>query len=104
MTPAGRCSEPLEFLSCLYNGEMRPVLMAAGDAGDTCRTAASASASRRWSCRAPAPWRAASGPWSRSRTIRPDHAGMLDDLLRLPCEMVVTQSFGFVDRQPAWSG
>jgi type IV secretion system protein VirB4 len=25
---------------------------------------------------------------------------MLDDLLRLPCEMVVTQSFGFVDRQP----
>ena len=27
--------------------------------------------------------------------------GMLDDLLRLPHEMVVTQSFGFVDRQAA---
>ena len=25
----GRCSEPLEFLSCLYNGEMRPVSGAA---------------------------------------------------------------------------
>jgi hypothetical protein len=37
----------------------------------TCRTAAPASAWRRWNCRAPAPWRAASGPWSRSRTTRP---------------------------------
>ena len=27
--------------------------------------------------------------------------GMLDELLRLPFEMVVTQSFGFVDRQAA---
>ena len=26
-TPQGFCSEPLEFLSSLYNGEMRPVLM-----------------------------------------------------------------------------
>ena len=25
--------------------------------------------------------------------------GMLDDLLRLPTEMVLSQSFGFVDRQ-----
>ncbi len=25
--------------------------------------------------------------------------GMLDDLLRVPCELVVSQSFGFVDRQ-----
>jgi type IV secretion system protein VirB4 len=30
----GRCSEPLEFLSCLYNGEMRPVLVPQGDAGE----------------------------------------------------------------------
>ena len=27
-------------------------------------------------------------------------AGMLDDLLRLPHELVLTQSFAFVDRQP----
>jgi len=31
--PQGRCSEPLEFLSCLFNGEMRPVQAPQGDAG-----------------------------------------------------------------------
>ena len=29
--------------------------------------------------------------------------GMLDELLRLPCELVVSQSFGFVERQAALS-
>ena len=32
-TPQGFCSEPLEFLSALYNGEMRPVLMPMQDLG-----------------------------------------------------------------------
>ncbi|HWT51911.1 MAG TPA: VirB4 family type IV secretion/conjugal transfer ATPase, partial [Caulobacter sp.] len=97
----GRYSEPLEFLSCLYNGEMRPVLVPQGDAGEYL------------------PYRRASfgletlelsraGDLARSFgsvvSIKDYPAqttpGMLDDLLRLPCEMVVTQSFGFVDRQP----
>ena len=33
-TPHGPCSEPLEFLSMLYNGEMRPVLLPLQDLGD----------------------------------------------------------------------
>ena len=32
-TPQGPCSEPLEFLSALYNGEMRPVLLPRQDLG-----------------------------------------------------------------------
>jgi type IV secretion system protein VirB4 len=32
-TPQGVCSEPLEFLSTLYNGEMRPVLLPMQDLG-----------------------------------------------------------------------
>ena len=67
-----------------------------------CPIAGSASARRPPSCRRRATSSAASSAWSRSRNIpaRP-RPGTLDDLLRLPHEMVVTQSFGFVDRQAA---
>ena len=33
-TPPGPCSEPLEFLSYLFNGEMRPVLLPIQDLGE----------------------------------------------------------------------
>ena len=98
--PQGQCSEPLEFLSLLYNGEMRPVRLPDADLG------------------AYLPYRRVSfgadtlefGPAGRlDRTFAAmisvkDYPGqtapgMLDDLLRLPVEMVLSQSFGFVDRQ-----
>ena len=98
--PQGQCSEPLEFLSLLYNGEMRPVRLPDADLG------------------AYLPYRRISfgadtlelGPAGRlERTFGAmvsvkDYPGqtapgMLDDLLRLPVEMVLSQSFGFVDRQ-----
>lgn len=99
--PSGRCSEPLEFLSCLYNGEMRPVLAPLGDAGDYLPY-------RRVSFGLETLELSRAGPLARSFgamvSIKDYPAqttpGLLDDLLRLPCEMVVTQSFGFVDRQP----
>lgn len=99
--PTGRCSEPLEFLSCLYNGEMRPVLMPQGDAGEYLPY-------RRVSFGLEALELSRAGALPRGFgamvSIKDYPAqttpGMLDDLLRLPCEMVVTQSFGFVDRQP----
>jgi type IV secretion system protein VirB4 len=99
-TPAGLFSEPLEFLSTLYNAEMRPVRFPHGDAGEYL------------------PYRRVSfgqdlvelGPVSGTErgfaalvSIKdyPGHTtpGMLDDLLRVPYELVVSQSFGFVDRQ-----
>ncbi|WP_029912921.1 VirB4 family type IV secretion/conjugal transfer ATPase [Caulobacter sp. UNC358MFTsu5.1] len=97
----GQCSEPLEFLSCLYNGEMRPMLVPQGDAGEHLPY-------RRISfgletlelSRAGALPRGFASLISIKDYPAQTSAGMLDDLLRLPCEMVVTQSFGFVDRQP----
>jgi type IV secretion system protein VirB4 len=103
-TPNGPCSEPLEFLSGLYNGEIRPVLLPMQDAG------------------AYLPYRRISfgqetielGPAGRTGrsfvgmvSIKDYPAqtapGMLDELLRLPFELVISQSFGFVDRQAALS-
>ena len=98
-TPAGRCSEPLEFLSFLLNGELRPVLRPRADLAqalaqtrvsfglDTIDLKPPIAASRRYA--------AMIGVKDYPQATAP---GLLDNLLRLPREMVVTQSFGFVDR------
>lgn len=97
----GRCSEPLEFLSCLYNGEMRPVLVPQGDAGEYLpyRRVSFGLETLELS-RAGALARGFGAMVSIKDYPAQTTPGMLDDLLRLPCEMVITQSFGFVDRQP----
>ena len=103
-TPHGACSEPLEFLSMLYNGEMRPVLLPVQDLGDYLPY-------RRVSFGQETVELGPAGPTPRSFTglvsIK-DYpgqtvAGMLDELLRLPFELTVSQSFGFVERQAALS-
>ena len=98
--PQGQCSEPLEFLSLLYNGEMRPVRLPDADLGLYLPY-------RRISFGADAIELAPAGRLDRSFAAMvsvKDYPGqttpgMLDDLLRLPAEMVLTESFGFVDRQ-----
>lgn len=99
-TPAGPCSELLELLSTLYNGELRPVRLPFGDAGeclpyrrvsfglDTLELGPTANA--------PASLAAMVSIKDYPGETSP---GMLDDLARIPVEMVVTQSFAFVDRQ-----
>jgi type IV secretion system protein VirB4 len=103
-TPHGPCSEPLEFLSMLYNGEMRPVLLPLQDLGDYLPY-------RRISFGQETVELGPAGATPRSfmgmvsikdypgQTV----AGMLDELLRLPFELTVSQSFGFVERQAALS-
>ncbi|MDB5690967.1 MAG: VirB4 family type secretion/conjugal transfer ATPase [Alphaproteobacteria bacterium] len=103
-TPQGPCSEPLEFLSSLYNGEMRPVLLPLQDVGDYLPY-------RRVSFGQETAELGPAGATPRSflgivsikdypgQTV----PGMLDDLLRLPFELNVSQSFGFVERQAALS-
>ncbi len=98
--PQGLCSEPLEFASLLYNGEMRPVRLPQADLGlylpyrrvsfgaDTLELGAAGRM----------------GPTLAAMISVKDYPaqttpGMLDDLLRLPAEMVLSESFGFVDRQ-----
>ncbi|HYI63446.1 MAG TPA: VirB4 family type IV secretion/conjugal transfer ATPase [Allosphingosinicella sp.] len=101
-TAQGPCSEPLEFLSALYNGEMRPVLMPMQDLGaylpyrrisfgqETVELGPSANLERGFV-----------GMVSIKDYPGQTAPGMLDELLRLPFELNVSQSFGFVDRQAA---
>ncbi len=99
-TPKGPCSEQLEFLSALYNGAMRPVLLPQSDLGLYLPY-------RRVSFGAETVELGPAGRVERSfaamvsiKDYPPQTTpGMLDDLLRLPYELTVSQSFGFVDRQ-----
>jgi len=103
-TPQGNCSEPLEFLSSLYNGEVRPVLLPMQDAGAYLPY-------RRISFGQETIELGAAGPSPRSFVAMvsikdyPGQSapGMLDELLRLPFETTISQSFGFVERQVALS-
>ena len=96
-TPQGPCSEVLEFLSALYNADLAPVRLPHGDAGEYLPY-------RRVSFGADT-LELGTGADKRFGAIvsikdYPGQTlpGMLDDLLRVPCEMVVSQSFAFVDR------
>jgi type IV secretion system protein VirB4 len=102
--PDGERSEPLEFLSYLFNAEMRPALTPHGDIGHHIPA-------RRVSFGLDAVELAPAGPLPRrfqalvsikdwpGRTM----PGMFDELHRLPFEMTVSQSFAFVERAQALS-
>lgn len=101
-TGHGFRSEPLEFLSCLYNGEMRPVGLPHGDVGmhlpwrrvsfgqDTVELAPAGQEKRRFV-----------GLVSIKDYPNQTFPGMFDELYRLPFEMTVSQSFAFVERAQA---
>ncbi len=100
-TPHGDCSEPLEFLSALFNGEMRPMLTTESDVGSHLPY-------RRVSFGHDAIERKGAGgerDFSAILALKdyPPQAapGMLDAILRLPHEMVISERFAFVDRQIA---
>jgi type IV secretion system protein VirB4 len=95
-------SEILEFLSALYNGDARAVKIPEGDLGEhipsrrlivgqqTLQQSAYASAPELFTAvLSIKDYPGASSP------------GMLDQLLRLPFDLVISQSFAFVDRQAA---
>jgi type IV secretion system protein VirB4 len=101
-TAEGFRSEPLEFLSCLYNGTMRPVGLPHGDIGmhlpwrrisfgqDTAELGPAGQEPRRFV-----------GMVSIKDYPNQTFPGMLDELYRLPFEMTVSQSFAFVERAQA---
>ena len=96
----GLCSEPCAFLASLVTGDMRPVLTPGADIGQGL-------ADRRLTFGldamefAPAGDRPAMFGAAISIKDYPlqSSPGMLDGVVRLPYEMVLTQSFAFVDRQ-----
>ena len=95
-------SEPMEFLSRLYNGEERPVLLPHGDLGqhlparrvsfgqDTVELAPAGLLPRQFV-----------GVVSIKDYPSQTLPGMFDELYRLPFQMHVTQSFAFVERGQA---
>ena len=103
-TPHGPCSEPLEFLSILYNGEMRPVLLPLEDLGDYLpyRRVSFGQETVELGPAGASP-RSFLGIVSIKDYPGQTLPGMLDELLRLPFELTVSQSFGFVERQAALS-
>jgi type IV secretion system protein VirB4 len=101
-TKRGFRSEPLEFLSCLFNGEMRPAALPHGDIGLHLPW-------RRISFGQDAAELGAAGQHPRKFTALvsiKDYPGqtmpgMFDELFRLPFEMQTSQSFAFVERAEA---
>jgi type IV secretion system protein VirB4 len=93
-------SEPIEFLGALFNGALAPMQLPYDDVGLYLPK-------RRISFGRNAVELAASGHLQRrfSAIVSvKDYAaqttpGMFDQLMRLPCEMTLSQSFAFVDRQ-----
>ncbi|QFT78512.1 VirB4 family type IV secretion/conjugal transfer ATPase [Erythrobacter sp. THAF29] len=101
-TEDGQRSEPLEFLSCLFNADMRPVALPHGDLGHFIPA-------RRISFGQDAIELAPTGQLPRrfiAMISIKDYPGatfpgMFDELYRLPFELNVTQSFAFVERGQA---
>jgi type IV secretion system protein VirB4 len=97
---AGRCSEVLELLSALYNGEMRPVRRPV-DGTDIGRMLPY----KRISFGLDAmEQRGASEPSFAALISLKDYPdttgpGLTDSLLRLPCELILTESYAPSDRQ-----
>jgi type IV secretion system protein VirB4 len=99
-TVGGTRSEPLEFLSYLYNADMRPMTVPHGDLGHHIPA-------RRISFGQDTVELAPSGPLGRqfialvSIKDYPGQTmpGMFDELYRLPFEINVSQSFAFVERR-----
>ncbi|HEY7959617.1 MAG TPA: VirB4 family type IV secretion/conjugal transfer ATPase, partial [Sphingomicrobium sp.] len=98
----GIYSEPLELLSSLYNGEMRPVLMPRPeqDLGQHIPYSRISFGLDALEVRGPA-----SRGFASMLGIKeyPDasRAGLLDAMLRVPHELVITESFAPIERQTA---
>jgi type IV secretion system protein VirB4 len=99
---SGDLSEPLEFLSSIYNGELRPVVLpsAGTDLGQHIPY-------RRISFGLDAievtgaGGRSFAGMLSIKEYPAETRPGLIDDILRLPAELVLTETFAPADRQIA---
>jgi type IV secretion system protein VirB4 len=96
------CSEPLEFLSAIYNGRSGPRRLLEGDLSESV-PARRVSFGRQTVEFGPAVGedRAFTALVSIKEYPGYSSPGMLDDLLRRPIELTLSQSFAFVDRQAA---
>jgi len=101
-TGHGARSEPLEFLGCLFNAEMRPMGLPLGDPGHylPARRISFGQNAFELSPMGEAPRRFGALVSIKDYPAR-TMPGMFDELYRLPFDMAVTQSFAFVERGAA---
>jgi type IV secretion system protein VirB4 len=98
----GIYSEPLEILSALYNGESQPVLVPLGDAGQYLPYKRISFGLDAFHLKGASPQQSSFGAMVSIKDYPANtSAGMLDNLLRLPHELTLSESFAFVDRQIA---
>jgi type IV secretion system protein VirB4 len=98
--PNGLYSEPCAFLAALVNDQLRPVLLPQNDIGRTIpdRRLNFGMEAMEFAATGDRPARFAAMVSIKDYPAR-SSPGLLDGVVRLPCEMVLTQSFAFVDRQ-----
>jgi type IV secretion system protein VirB4 len=101
-TQMGTCSEPAEFLSCLYNNELRSVLLPRGDLGHFVPYKRISFGDEAFEVRG----NSEADDYVGAMVSIKDYPietvpGLLDMMLRLPHELVISQSYGFIDRQVA---
>jgi type IV secretion system protein VirB4 len=98
----GIASEPGEFLSYLFNGELKPVTLPQSDLGEYLpyRRISFGRDALEWAPAGDSPRAFAAVLGLRDYPAHTE-PGLFDNLLRLPAEMVLTQSFSFVERQVA---
>jgi type IV secretion system protein VirB4 len=98
----GVYSEPLELLSALYNGEMRPVLLPPPeqDLGQHLPYSRVSFGLDAVEVRGPAT-RSFASILGIKEYPDSSRAGLLDSLLRVPHELVITESFAPIERQTA---
>jgi type IV secretion system protein VirB4 len=100
--PGGLCSEPAEFLSSLYNGELRAVTLPRADLARHIPYKRVTFGDEAFELRGATAADSKVGAILSLKDYPGEtQPGLIDTLLRLPHECVVTQSFGFVDRQVA---
>jgi len=101
-TPTGPNSEILEFLSYLLNQEMRPVKLPRAPLDSYLPYKRPLFGNEAMEIRGAATGDSVFASMLSIKEYGPvSGAGMLDDLLRLPHEMIISQSFAFVDRLEA---
>ena len=100
--PGGRCSEPLELLSALFNGDLRPVLAPSSvvDLGHHLPYSRVSFGLDAFEIRGPT-GRSFCGTLSLKEYPSATRPGAVDALLRLPHALVLTESFAPADRQIA---
>ncbi|MCW3796887.1 VirB4 family type IV secretion/conjugal transfer ATPase [Sphingomonas sp. BN140010] len=100
--PGGRCSEPLELLSALFNGDLRPVLDPGPgvDLGHHLPYSRVSFGVDAFETRGPTS-RSFCGTLGIKEYPAATRPGLVDNLLRLPHSLVLTESFAPADRQIA---